>query len=65
MRNLLLLVLLTAGGLSAQTVALSAIEKEFQDAMAGVVLEGQSTRDGTPGLSEDKYAIEKDRQDGR
>ena len=27
--------------------------------MQGVMLEGQSTRDGRPGLSEDKYEIEK------
>ena len=59
MRHLFLLTLLAAGGLSAQTVALTAMEKEFQEAMAGVVLEGQSTRDGTPGLSEDKYGIDK------
>src|ERR1700694_2607497 len=59
MRNLFHIVLLTACVLAAQTVALTALEKEFQDSMAGVVLEGQSTRDGSPGLSEDKYAIEK------
>ena len=45
--------------LSAQTVSLTALEKEFQDSMASVVLEGQSTRDGSPGVSEDKYTIEK------
>jgi hypothetical protein len=59
MRNLLLLTLLSAVSLPAQTVTLSALEKEFQDSMAGVVLEGQSTRDGSPGLSEDKYGIDK------
>jgi hypothetical protein len=59
MRNLFLLSLLAATALHAQTVALTALEKDFQDSMAGVVLEGQSTRDGTPGLSEDKYGIDK------
>ena len=59
MRNLISLVLLAAAGLAAQTVALTPAEKDFQDAMAGVVLEGQSTRDGKPGVSDDKYDIEK------
>ena len=57
MRILLLIAL--ASILSAQTVTLNPAEKEFQDAMQGVRLEGQSTRDGQPGLSEDKYDIEK------
>jgi len=59
MRELLIAALLTAAGLSAQTPSLNALEKEFQDSMQGVTLEGQSTRDGKPGLSEDKYEIEK------
>jgi hypothetical protein len=59
MQNLFLLALLAATGLSAQTVALTALEKEFQDSMEGVVLEGQSTRDGSDGLLEDKYGIDK------
>ena len=59
MRQLLIAALLTAAGLSAQTPSLNALEKEFQDSMQGVTLEGQSTRDGKPGLSEDKYEIEK------
>jgi hypothetical protein len=59
MRNLCLLTLLAATCLSAQTVTLTALEKDFQDAMQGVLLEGQSTRDGRPGLSDDKYEIEK------
>jgi hypothetical protein len=59
MRNLLLATLLTTAGLSAQTPTLNALEKEFQDAMQGVMLEGQSTRDGKPGLAEDKYEIER------
>jgi hypothetical protein len=59
MRSLFLLTLVAASGLRAQSVALTALEKEFQDSLAGVVLEGQSTRDGSPGVSEDKYAIDK------
>jgi hypothetical protein len=59
MRNAFLLSLLAAACLSAQTVTLTTLEKEFQDAMEGVLLEGQSTHDGTPGMSPDKYGIEK------
>ena len=59
MRNPSLLTLLAAACLSAQTVALNSLEKEFQDAMEGVLLEGQSTHDGSPGTSPDKYAIDK------
>jgi len=59
MRNLLLLILLAVAGLPAQTVALNALEKEFQDSMAGVALEGHSTRDGSPGVAEDKYGIDR------
>jgi len=59
MSNMLHLTLLTVAGLTAQTVTLTALEKEFQDSMVGVVLEGQSTRDGSPGLSEDKYGIDR------
>jgi hypothetical protein len=54
-----LLLAIAAVTLSAQTVTLSPLEKDFQDSMAGVVLQGQSTRDGSPGLSDDKYTIEK------
>lgn len=59
MGKLLLATSLAALCLSAQTPPLTTLEKEFQDSMAGVVLEGQSTRDGRPGLSEDKYTIDK------
>jgi hypothetical protein len=59
MRNLVLLILLAAACMPAQTVTLNALEKEFQDSMQGVLLDGQSTRDGRAGLSEDKYEIEK------
>jgi hypothetical protein len=58
MRYLLCLLLLSSF-LSAQTAELSELEREFQAAMAGVVLEGQSTRDGKPGVFEDKYTVEK------
>jgi hypothetical protein len=59
MRYLLLAVFLLAGSLAAQTTELTALEKEFQDSMTGVVLQGQSTHDGRPGVSDDKYTIEK------
>lgn len=52
-------ILAIAGSLAGQTAELSQLEKEFQDAMTGVVLEGYSTRDSKPGLSDDKYVIEK------
>jgi gluconolactonase len=50
---------LLSAGLAAQTAGLSPLEQKFQDSMNGVVLQGQSTREGKPGLSEDKYTIEK------
>jgi hypothetical protein len=59
MRKLFLVTSLAAVYLSAQTAPLTALEKEFQDSMAGVVLEGQSTHDGSPGVAEDKYTIDK------
>ncbi len=59
MRSLFLFTLLAAASLCAQTVALNDLEKEFQNSMEGVVLEGQSTHDGKPGVADDKYAIEK------
>ncbi len=59
MRPLFLLTALLAGSLAAQTSELSALEKEFQESLTGVVLEGQSSRDGRPGVSDDKYTIEK------
>ena len=43
----------------AQSPQLTPLEKEFQDSMTAVVLEGQSTRDGRPGVSDDKYTIDK------
>ena len=52
-------ILIVAGSLAAQTVELTPLEKEFQDAMSGVLFEGQSTRDGKPGVSDDKYVIDK------
>ena len=44
---------------AAQPPQLTPAEKEFQESLAGVMLEGQSTRDGKPGVSDDKYNIEK------
>jgi hypothetical protein len=48
-----------AGSLLAQTPNLTALEKEFQESMTKVTLQGQSTRDGKPGVFDDKYNIEK------
>jgi hypothetical protein len=59
MGKLFLVASLAAVCLFAQTVSLTTLEKEFQDSMAGVALEGQSTHDGKPAVAEDKYAIEK------
>jgi hypothetical protein len=59
MRTILLLTLTLTHVAAAQTPALSALEQDFQTSMSGVVLQGQSTRDGRPGLSDDKYTIEK------
>lgn len=50
---------LVGGALLAQTPDQASLEKEFQESLIGVVLEGQSTRDGRPGLSDDKYTIDK------
>jgi hypothetical protein len=59
MRPLFILTSLLAGTLAAQTPELTPLEKEFQESMTAVVLDGQSTRDGKPGVSDDKYTIEK------
>jgi hypothetical protein len=50
---------LLPASLPGQAPALNALEKEFQDSMAGVALEGQSTYDGKPGVADDRYNIEK------
>ena len=57
--GLVIFFVLFAGSLFGQGATLSALEKEFQDSLAAVTLEGQSTRDGKPGVSDDKYDIEK------
>lgn len=58
MRPLSTLLLLTAS-LQAQAPALSPLEKDFQDSLTNVILEGHSTRDGKEGMSPDRYNIEK------
>jgi hypothetical protein len=45
--------------LLAQAPELTPLERDFEASMSGVVLEGQSTRDGKPGVFDDKYTIEK------
>jgi len=59
MRVTLLLLPALSINLLAQTAALTPLEKEFQESLAGVMLEGQSTHDGRPGVSDDHYNIEK------
>jgi hypothetical protein len=56
---MLLVIGVIAGCALAQNTPLTPFEKEFADSMTRVVLEGQSTRDGKPGVSDDKYMIEK------
>ena len=56
---MLLLTWLGAVCLAAQTVSLTPLEKEFQDSLNNVTLQGQSTSDGTPGVSDDHYTLEK------
>ena len=46
-------------GLFAQTPDLTPAEKEFEQSMRGVMLQGKSTRDSREGLHDDKYTIEK------
>lgn len=58
MRTLWLLPLLLAP-LFGQAVELSPQEKEFQESMTNVVLEGHSTREGKEGVSPDRYNIVK------
>jgi hypothetical protein len=50
---------MVVGGVYGQTVELSPQEREFQESMTNVVLEGQSTRDGKEGVSPDRYNIVK------
>ncbi len=51
--------LLIAGAALAQSVGLTDAEREFQESMSGVVLDGQSTTNGREGVSDDAYNIEK------
>ena len=51
--------LLLVVGAFAQEPALTPAEKEFQQSMSGVTLNGHYTRQGGNGLSDDKYTIEK------
>jgi hypothetical protein len=51
--RVLRLLLLCTPYLYPQSSELTPLEKDFQDSMTGVVLEGQSTRDGKPGVSDD------------
>jgi hypothetical protein len=59
MRPTFFLLPILATLLPAQTATLTPAERDFQASMTGVVLEGQSTHEGKPGVSDDKYTIEK------
>ena len=58
-RATIFLLPLLVSTLLAQAPALNALEKEFQESLTGVTLEGQSTHDGKPGVADDHYNIEK------
>jgi hypothetical protein len=58
MRGLLPFFWIT-GFLYSQTADLNPMERDFQESLTSVVFEGQSTRDGKPGVSDDKYIIDK------
>ena len=55
----LALVLLLAGGLTAQTPMLTAAEKAFQEALQNVTLTGLYTTGDGSELKQDRYVIEK------
>jgi hypothetical protein len=57
--RVLSLLLLSVLLLCAQSSEFTSLEKDFQESMTGVVLEGHSTRDGQSGVSDDKYVIDK------
>ena len=59
MWKLFFATLLIAGVALAQSVGLTDAEREFQESMSGVVLDGQSTTNGREGVSDDEYNIEK------
>lgn len=63
----LVMTFLLAGAALSQTVEMTGDEREFQEAMSGVVLEGHSTINGREGVSDDAYNIEKveKRPDGK
>ena len=53
-------LLLLAGALARESQpALTPAEKEFQESMMGVTLNGHYSRQDGNGLSDDKYGIEK------
>src|SRR5262245_23998331 len=58
-RTLLLVVWVLGASLHAQNAELTPAEKEFEQSMRGVLMQGKSTRDGRDGLHDDKYTIEK------
>jgi hypothetical protein len=59
MRNMLLLAWCSVAEVLAQSTSPAELEQAFQESMTRVFLQGQSTRDGRPGVSDDKYTIDK------
>ena len=55
----ILIAALAVGMSAAQVPDMSPAEREFQESMSAVVLEGQATIDGRDGVREDRYEIEK------
>jgi len=51
-------LLFVVGALAQESPAPTPAEKEFQESMSGVTLNGHYTRQDGSGLSDDKYAIE-------
>ena len=59
MSRFILATLFASVCLTAQNAEMTPAEKEFEESMRGVTLQGQSTRDGKEGLHTDKYTIDK------
>lgn len=59
MRRILTILIFGVLPAAAQAVTLTAQEKEFQESMANVLMEGGATRDGKEGVSTDKYSVVK------
>src|ERR1039457_6663383 len=52
-------LVLTSAFAQEKPPTLSAVEKDFEQSMSGVTLIGHYSKDGSTGLTDDKYVIEK------